>query len=94
MMETFNQAQEVYDLVEDLSAQGSRGIILEIFTSPDGCKSAWVKWIKHHDSTYYDHWIEDCYNLRLISNGKVKVSKLKFKKTLTRRENRVILGAH
>ena len=75
-METFTEAEEVYDLVEDFLDSGSRGIILEIFTSPDGCKSAAVKWIKHRDSASGTMvggqvWIEDCYNLKLISSGKI-----------------------
>mgnify|MGYP003629450993 FL=1 len=74
-METFTEAEEVCDLVEDFFASDSRGIILEIFISPDGCKSAAVKWIKHRDSvssTILGNgvWIEDCYNLTLISSGK------------------------
>jgi hypothetical protein len=74
-MKTLIEAEEVYDLVEDLLSPGSRGIILEIFTSPDGCKSAAVKWIKHHDSASSTIlgsgvWIEDCHNLKLITSGK------------------------
>jgi hypothetical protein len=74
-MGRFKEAKEVYDLAEDILSPGSRGIILEIFTSPIGFKSAAVKWIKHRDSASSTMlgngvWIEDCFNLKLISSGK------------------------
>jgi hypothetical protein len=76
-MGRFKEAKEVYDLAEDILSPGSRGIILEIFTSPLGFKSAAVKWIKHRDSSSMmpsllgnGVWIEDCFNLKLISSGK------------------------
>jgi len=72
--ETFKEGEELHDLVEDIYSPDSRGIIIEIFCQVDH-KIARVKWIKHQESTnpylpVVGCWLEDCYNLKLISSGK------------------------